>query len=67
MNVVNHYIKVLADNLLIDSDCAPNYPLKENLFLMLICILNKIPLIVIGNPGQSKTLALNILIRNMKG
>eukprot|EP00831_Metopus_contortus_P046789 TRINITY_DN3763_c0_g1_i5.p1 TRINITY_DN3763_c0_g1~~TRINITY_DN3763_c0_g1_i5.p1 ORF type:complete len:178 (+),score=29.12 TRINITY_DN3763_c0_g1_i5:162-695(+) len=41
--------------------------LRENLYSMIVCILNKIPLIVIGKPGCSKTLALKILVAHFQG
>jgi MoxR-like ATPase len=41
--------------------------IKENIFLMLICIVNKIPLFLSGNPGCSKTSSINIIIDALKG
>ena len=46
---------------------ALNPALKENLFSMFICITNKIPLIIIGKPGTSKSLSFQILYNTMKG
>jgi MoxR-like ATPase len=46
---------------------AKNHSLKENLFVMLVCILNKIPLFLTGPPGSSKTLALNLLVKSLRG
>ena len=37
--------------------------LKENIFMMVVCIMNMVPLIVVGKPGSSKTLAM-MLIRD---
>ncbi len=34
---------------------------------MFVSIINKIPLFVCGPPGTSKTLALNIILKEMKG
>ena len=42
---------------------AMNESLKENLFSMIIAVLTKIPLIIIGKPGTSKSLGMNILER----
>ena len=41
--------------------------LKENLFAAILCIGTRIPLIIVGPPGASKTLSFNIVISNLKG
>ena len=41
---------------------AKNIALKRNLFCEFICIINKEPLIIIGKPGSSKSLSINLLI-----
>jgi hypothetical protein len=50
-----------------EKGVARNTTLKENLLIMYVSILNKIPLIITGSPGSSKTLAMNIIINAMKG
>lgn len=49
------------------KEIARNFSLKENLFVMFVCILNKIPLFLTGAPGSSKTLSLNLLVKSLKG
>ena len=44
-----------------------NAPLKENIFVIITCILNSIPLIITGKPGSSKTLAMNLINKSFKG
>ena len=44
-----------------------NTPLKENVFVILTCVQNKIPLIITGKPGSSKTLALNLVTKSLRG
>jgi len=46
---------------------ALNRALKENLFTIFICITNKIPLIIVGKPGTSKSLSFQIVYNTMKG
>jgi len=46
---------------------SENAALKENVFAMIVCIENKIPLFVIGKPGSSKSLAKVIVRDGMKG
>ena len=40
---------------------ALNRSLQENLFLLFTCIMTKTPLILVGKPGSSKTLAMAII------
>ena len=46
---------------------AHNIALRENVFMMAVCVELKIPLFVIGKPGSSKSLAKSILAESMKG
>jgi hypothetical protein len=46
---------------------AANEALMENLFSMIVCISNKIPLIICGKPGCSKSLSLQLIIEAMRG
>ncbi|XP_054544611.1 E3 ubiquitin-protein ligase RNF213 isoform X2 [Talpa occidentalis] len=46
---------------------ARNSALKENVFMMVICIELKIPLFVVGKPGSSKSLAKTIVADAMQG
>ena len=45
----------------IPNHIARNAALKENLFMMYVCIQLKIPLFIIGKPGSSKSLARSII------
>ncbi|CAG9330731.1 unnamed protein product [Blepharisma stoltei] len=46
---------------------AINKPLKENIFCMIVCILNQIPLLICGKPGSSKSLSIELVFANLKG
>ena len=46
---------------------AKTQALKENIFATIICTVTRIPLIVVGAPGSSKTLSFNITVANLKG
>ena len=46
---------------------AMNKAPKENVFMMIICIENRIPLFVVGKPGSSKSLSKAMVIDAMKG
>ena len=39
----------------------------ENVFTTLVCVMNKIPILIIGNPGSSKSLAIKMLNSSLKG
>ncbi|KAF7645355.1 hypothetical protein LDENG_00206190 [Lucifuga dentata] len=46
---------------------AKNVALKENVFLMVICIELRIPLFLVGKPGSSKSLAKTVVADAMQG
>ena len=46
---------------------AENPALKENLFTMLVCLMNRIPVIICGEPGCSKTLSFQLLLNSLRG
>ena len=57
----------ILSNFEIPKGIARNGNLKENIFILFFCIVNKIPLITCGKPGRSKTLSFQILQNSMKG
>ena len=46
--------KRFAANVEVEPGVAMNQALTENLFVGLVCILNKLPLFIVGKPGTSK-------------
>ncbi|CAG8547803.1 405_t:CDS:2, partial [Scutellospora calospora] len=46
---------------------AHNEALLENVLVMIVCILTKIPVFIIGAPGSSKSLAIRLVSQNLKG
>merc|ERR1719191_1795296 len=46
---------------------ALNEALRENLFMLLVSIMNQVPILLIGKPGCSKSLAMDILKSNLNG
>ncbi|XP_072028881.1 E3 ubiquitin-protein ligase rnf213-alpha-like [Amphiura filiformis] len=59
------------DAFLEDLDLGPNIArnaaLKENVFMMVLCIELRIPLFLVGKPGSSKSLAKSIVAKAMQG
>ncbi|XP_038597897.1 E3 ubiquitin-protein ligase RNF213 [Tachyglossus aculeatus] len=49
------------------GNIARNRALKENVFMMVVCIELKIPLFLVGKPGSSKSLAKAIVAEAMQG
>jgi len=39
----------------------------ENIFASLVCLMNKIPILIIGNSGSSKLLSIKMLNSNLRG
>ena len=46
---------------------AKTEALMENVFATIACIMTHTPLIIVGEPGSSKTLSFNIVVANFKG
>ena len=53
--------------LLVKNHIAMNMPLKENIFIIVVAVMNQIPVILTGPPGSSKTLSIKLLYENMVG
>jgi hypothetical protein len=46
---------------------ALNGALLENVFVVLVCIINRIPVFLVGKPGCSKSLSLQLINANLRG
>ncbi|XP_064404373.1 E3 ubiquitin-protein ligase RNF213-like isoform X3 [Halichondria panicea] len=57
----------LLDNMVLGPNIAKNAALRENVFMMAICIELRIPLFLVGKPGNSKSLAKSIVQDSMHG
>ncbi|XP_071122875.1 E3 ubiquitin-protein ligase RNF213-like [Mytilus edulis] len=58
---------VFIDNVELAANIAKNTALKENVFMMIVCIELRIPLFLVGKPGSSKSLAKTIVSDAMQG
>ncbi|XP_053396012.1 E3 ubiquitin-protein ligase rnf213-alpha-like [Mercenaria mercenaria] len=58
---------VFLDHVDLEKNIARNMALKENVFMMVVCIELRIPLFLIGKPGSSKSLAKTIVSDAMRG
>ena len=66
-SILQEELDWLMNNLNIPPGIADTQALRENLYAMVICIVNNIPLIITGPPGTSKTLSFKIVQANMQG
>ena len=57
----------IADNVTLDKNIAKNRALLENLFSLFVCINKQIPIFIIGKPGSSKSLSVQIINNAMRG
>jgi hypothetical protein len=64
-DLVNSMMDHFVSQMEIPSSIFKNYALKQNMFTLMVCIENRIPITLIGPPGCSKTLSLQIVQRNM--
>ena len=46
---------------------ARNSALQENVFVILVCLLNKVPVFLVGKPGCSKSLSIQVIRSNLRG
>lgn len=54
-------------HLKLNDNIAKNLALRENFFMMVVCVELRIPLFLVGKPGSSKSLSKSILDHNMQG
>ena len=59
--------EVFLNNMMLPQNIARNNALRENVFMMVVCIELKIPLFLVGKPGSSKSLAKSIVADSMQG
>ena len=56
-----------VDKMHLPRGIAKTNALKENLFATVVCTACRIPLVIVGAPGSSKTLSFNLTLANLKG
>ncbi|XP_063997715.1 E3 ubiquitin-protein ligase rnf213-alpha-like [Pogoniulus pusillus] len=59
--------EVFLDNLSIPKATACNNALRENVFMMVVCMDLRVPLFLVGKPGSSKSLSKTIAVDAMGG
>ena len=66
-HIVNREQDRFLGHMEINKGIGESLTLKENIFVIITCILNQIPLIITGKPGSSKTLAMNLINKSFRG
>ena len=67
VEVPEHEQQFIANNIEMKAGIAKNRALLENLFTIFACVNAKIPLFIVGKPGCSKSLSVQLLFGAMKG
>jgi MoxR-like ATPase len=57
----------LMDQTVLEPGIAQTRGLRENIFMVVICCLAQVPLMIVGPPGSSKTLAVTVVAENARG
>ena len=57
----------IIDNMKLPPGIAKTQALKENVYATVVCAMTRIPLIIVGQPGSSKTLSFKIVTSNLLG
>ncbi len=63
----NFILNYFINKVILPTGIARTLALKENMFAIIVCTVNHIPIIIVGAPGSSKTLSFNQVIANLKG
>ncbi|EPY16656.1 hypothetical protein STCU_11075 [Strigomonas culicis] len=65
--LIARVVQALGDETTVQRRIAKTQGLLENIYVSLICLLAVQPILIIGPPGTSKTLAITILLDNTRG
>ena len=59
--------QLYCDNMVIEAGIARNQALRENIFVVIVSLCNRIPVFVVGRPGTSKSLTIRLISDNLRG
>ena len=57
----------IVNNIELEKGIAKNRALLENVFSLFVAINNKVPIFIVGKPGCSKSLSVQLINKAMKG
>ncbi|CAG8510048.1 23700_t:CDS:10 [Cetraspora pellucida] len=67
MKIIRDEQEDYINRMVCPPNTAKNEALLENVLVMTICILTRIPVFIIGAPGSSKSLAIRLVGQNLRG
>ena len=67
LSIPNREKEYIINNINLPKGIAKNEALLNNVFVLFVCITSKIPLFIVGKPGCSKSLSVQLLFNSMKG
>ena len=67
IEIPEHEQLYIAQNIEMKKGIAKNRALLENLFTIFACVNAKVPLFIVGKPGCSKSLSVQLIFNAMKG
>ena len=59
--------KFIINNITLDKGIAKNRALLENIFSLFVAINSKVPIFIVGKPGCSKSLSMQLITKSMQG
>ena len=59
--------KFIIENIQLEKGIAKNKALLDNIFALFVAINNKVPIFIVGKPGCSKSLSVQLINKSMKG
>ena len=59
--------RFIVENIKLDKGIAKNRALLENIFSLFVAINNKVPIFIVGKPGCSKSLSVQLITKSMQG
>ena len=59
--------KFIVNNIKLDKGIAKNRALLENVFSLFVAINSKVPIFIVGKPGCSKSLSMQLITKSMQG
>lgn len=65
--VYDEELQWLIEQVDLPQGIAKTKALKENLYAVVACTATRTPLIIVGDPGSSKTLSFNVAMSNVQG
>ncbi|CAG8439660.1 11533_t:CDS:10 [Acaulospora colombiana] len=66
-NIIREEQEDYVNRMVCPPNTAQNDALLENVLVMVVCILTRIPVFIVGAPGSSKSLAVRLVSQNLRG